>query len=584
MKINEKIEVARSIMEKHKVDAYIVTSSDYHQSEYIDDYFKGRQYLSGFTGSAGILVIFKDEAYLWTDGRYHLQAENQLAGTEIKLFKQGNISVPTYKEYIISKLKENSKIGIDAKIMLAADINEILSQKKYKIVDFDLLAEVWTERKKLPDGKIFVLEDKYSGKTYQEKIKEIRKVLNEKNVDYNIISSLDDIAWIFNFRGLDISRNPVALSFTVISNKKTLLYISKDKLNKESEKYFKDNKIEVKEYFEFFEDIKKLKGNILVDFNKISYAIYEAISKNNLVNSMNPSTYLKAHKNEIEIKNTKEAHIQDGVAIVKFMYWLKNNYKKGNITEYSAEEKINSLRSKIDGYLDLSFDSISAFGENAAMMHYKAPEKNSAPIKDGVYLLDSGGQYLTGTTDITRTFFLGKVEKIKRVHNTLVLKGMLALSRAKFLFGATGTNLDILARQFLWEAGIDYKCGTGHGVGHILNVHEGPHGIRVQYNPQRLESGMIVTNEPGVYIQGSHGIRIENELLVKEAYETEHGKFMEFETITYAPIDLDGIEKFLLTKTEKLQLNKYHAEVFKKLSPYLNKKEKEFLEEYTREI
>ena len=271
MKINEKIEVARRVMEKYKVDAYIVTSSDYHQSEYIDDYFKGRQYLSGFTGSAGILVIFKDEACLWTDGRYHLQAENQLAGTEIKLFKQGNISVPTYKEYIISKLKENSKIGIDAKIMLAADINEILSQKKYKVVDFDLLAEVWTERKKLPDGKIFVLEDRYSGKTYQEKIKEIRKVLVEKNVDYNIISSLDDIAWIFNFRGSDISRNPVALSFTVISNKKTLFYISKDKLNKESEKYFKDNKIEVKEYFEFFEDIKKLKGNILVDFNKIIF-------------------------------------------------------------------------------------------------------------------------------------------------------------------------------------------------------------------------------------------------------------------------------------------------------------------------
>ena len=311
MKINEKIEVARRVMEKHKVDAYIVTSSDYHQSEYIDDYFKGRQYLSGFTGSAGILVIFKDETCLWTDGRYHLQAENQLAGTEIKLFKQGNISVPTYKEYIISKLKENSKIGVDAKIMLAADINEILSQKKYKVVDFDLLTEVWTERKKLPDGKIFILEDRYSGKTYQEKIREIRKVLVEKNVDYNIISSLDDIAWIFNFRGSDISRNPVALSFTVISNKKTLLYISKDKLNKESEKYFKDNRIEVKEYFEFFEDIKKLKGNILVDFNKISYAIYEAISKNNLVNSMNPSTYLKAHKNEIEIKNTKEAHIQE---------------------------------------------------------------------------------------------------------------------------------------------------------------------------------------------------------------------------------------------------------------------------------
>ena len=584
MEINKRIEEARKVMKKYKVDAYIVTSSDYHQSEYIDDYFKGREYLSGFTGSAGVLVIFKDEACLWTDGRYHIQAEKQLKGSEVKLFKQGNLGVPTYKEYIISKLAENSKIGIDAKILLSSDINEILSKKKYKIVDFDLLAEIWDKRKKLPDGKIFILEDKYTGKTYKEKVKEIRVALKEKGADYNIISSLDDIAWIYNFRGDDVQHNPVALSFTVISEKKASLYIDKNKLNEEAKKYFKDNKVEVKEYFEFFEDIKKLKGNILVDFNKISYAIYEAITKNELINSMNPSTYLKAHKNEIEIANTKDIHIQDGVAIVKFMYWLKNNYKKENITEFSAEEKINSLREKIEGYIDLSFSTISAFGKNAAMMHYSAPEKNSTKIEDGVYLLDSGGTYLKGTTDITRTFFLGKVGKQEKTDNTLVLKGMLALSRAKFLFGATGTNLDVLARQFLWNVGIDYKCGTGHGVGHILNVHEGPHGIRFQYNPQRLEVGMIVTNEPGAYIEGSHGIRIENELLVKEACETEHGKFLEFETITYAPIDLDGIVKTLLTKEEKQQLNEYHSEVYKKLSPYLNKKEKEFLKEYTKSI
>ena len=584
MEINKRIEKARKVMEKYKVDAYIITSSDYHQSEYIDDYFKGREYLSGFTGSAGVLVIFKDEACLWTDGRYHIQAENQLKDSEIKLFKQGNLGVPTYKEYIVSKLVENSKIGIDAKILLSSDINEILSKKKYKIIDFDLLSEVWDKRKALPNEKIFILEDKYTGKAYNEKVKEIRKVLKEKGADYNIISSLDDIAWIYNFRGDDVQHNPVALSFTVISEKKASLYINKNKLNEEAKKYFKDNKVEIKEYFEFFEDIKKLKGSILVDFNKISYAIYEAISKNTVINSMNPSTYLKAHKNETEIANTKDIHIQDGVAMVKFMYWLKNNYKKENITEFSAEERINSLREKIEGYIDLSFSTISAFGKNAAMMHYSAPEKNSTKIEDGVYLLDSGGTYLKGTTDITRTFFLGKVSKQEKIDNTLVLKGMLALSRAKFLFGATGTNLDILARQFLWNVGIDYKCGTGHGVGHILNVHEGPHGIRFQYNPQRLEVGMIVTNEPGAYIEGSHGIRIENELLVKEFCETEHGKFLEFETITYAPIDLDGIVKTLLTKEEKQQLNEYHSEVYEKLSPYLNKKEKEFLKEYTKSI
>ena len=584
MEINKRIEKARKVMKKYKVEAYIITSSDYHQSEYIDDYFKGREYLSGFTGSAGILVIFKDEACLWTDGRYHIQAEKQLKGSEVKLFKQGNLGVPTYQEYIISKLAENSKIGIDAKILLSSDINEILSKKKYKIVDFDLLGEVWNGRKALPNGKIFILEDKYTGKSYKEKVKEIRVALKEKGADYNIISSLDDIAWIYNFRGDDVQHNPVALSFTIISEKNSILYIDKNKLDDKTQKYFKDNKVEIKEYFEFFEDIKKLKGNILVDFNKISYAIYEAISKNTLINSMNPSTYLKAHKNETEITNTKEIHIQDGVAIVKFMYWLKNNYKKENITEFSAEEKINSLREKIEGYIDLSFHTISAFGKNAAMMHYSAPEKNSAKIEDGVYLLDSGGTYLKGTTDITRTFFLGKVGKQEKIDNTLVLKGMLALSRAKFLFGATGTNLDILARQFLWNVGIDYKCGTGHGVGHILNVHEGPHGIRFQYNPQRLEVGMIVTNEPGAYIEGSHGIRIENELLVKEACETEHGKFLEFETITCAPIDLDGIVKSLLTKEEKEQLNNYHKEVYEKLKPYLTKAEQAFLKEYTKEI
>ena len=584
MKILNRIKKAQEILEKYKTDAYIVTSSDYHQSEYIDIYFKGREYLSGFTGSAGTLVIFKDEACLWTDGRYHIQAEKQLAGSGIKLFKQGNIGVPSYKEYILSKLKENSKLGIDAKIMTYSDVNEIVSQKKLKIVDFDLLAEVWEDRKSLPNGKIFILEDKYSGKSYNNKIQELRDIISSKNADYNIVTTLDDIAWIYNFRGEDIRNNPVALSFTIISKDKSVLYIDNSKLDNECKKYFKDNEIEIKDYFVFFEDIKKLKGNILVDFNKISYGIFEAISKNEITSSINPSTYLKSHKNEIEIKNTKEIHIEDGVAVVKFMYWLKNNYKKEKITEYSAEQKIDSLRKKIEGFIDLSFDSISAFGANAAMMHYKSNKENEVQIKDGVYLLDSGGTYLKGTTDITRTFFLGKVARQKRVDNTLVLKGMLALTRAKFLFGATGTNLDILARQFLWNVGVDYKCGTGHGVGHVLNVHEGPHGIRMQYNPQRLENGMIVTNEPGAYIQNSHGIRIENELLVRECCETEHGKFMEFETITYAPIDLDGIVKSLLTKEEKKQLNLYHKEVFEKLSPYLTKKEIEFLKEYTKEI
>lgn len=585
MKIDEKINECRKIMKEKKVAAYIVPTSDFHQSEYIADYFKGREFLTGFTGSAGTFIIFEDESCLWVDGRYHIQAENQIKGSEIKLFKQGNDGVPTFIDYLILKLDKNSKIAFDSRQLSCSVALEILAKSTLKVENFDILESIWKKRKNLPSNKIFLLEEKYSGKNTLEKISEIRKIMKEKNVKHNIISSLDDIAWIFNFRGNDINNNPIALSFAIISEKNVTLYINSSKLDKKSVKYFAENKIEVKNYFDIFEDIKKLNGSILVDYNKISYEILNSIDKKNeVVNSINPSTYLKAHKNEIEIENTKEIHIADGVAVTKFMYWLKNNFEKEIITEIIAEEKINSLRKEILGFMGLSFDTISAFGKNAAMMHYKANVNNKTRIKNGAYLLDSGGQYLKGTTDITRTFFLGKVPKIVKVHNTLVLKGMLALTKAKFLYGATGTNLDILARQFLWNENIDYKCGTGHGVGHFLNVHEGPHGIRFQYNSQRLEEGMIVTNEPGAYIEGSHGIRIENELLVKKAFENEHGKFLEFETLTFAPIDLDGIVRSMLTKEEKQQLNLYHTEVYKKLSKFLNKKERDFLKEYTMAI
>lgn len=585
MEVNYRIEECRKLMKEKNISAYIVNTADYHQSEYISDFFKGREFLTNFTGSAGNLVIFEDEACLWVDGRYHIQAEEETKGTEIKLFKLGNDGVPSYIDYMISKLKENSIIGFDEKLLLTSDILNILSKKKFKIIDFDALETIWKKRAKLPNGKIFILESKYSGKNYSEKIIELRKELKNLKADYNIISSLDDIAWLFNMRGNDIANNPVALSFSLISQNQVYLYIDKAKINKTGLKYFEENSINIKNYFEIFEDVKNLKGNILIDFSKTSYKIYNSINpKNKIINALNPTTYLKAHKNEVEILNTKEIHIQDAVAVTKFMYWLKNSYKTEIITEISAAQKIDTLRKDIIGYLDTSFNTISAFGKNAAMAHYKASETSNTRIKDGVFLLDSGGQYLKGTTDITRTFFLGKVPKEKKIHNTLVLKGMLALSRAKFLSGATGTNLDILARQFLWNENLDYKHGTGHGVGHILNVHEGPHSIRMQYNSQKLEEGMIVTNEPGIYIQGSHGIRIENELLIKKSFENEHGKFLEFETLTYVPIDLDGIVKSMLTLQEKSQLNQYHKETFEKLSPFLNKKEKLFLKEYTKII
>lgn len=585
MEVNEKIKNCRKLMEEKNIDAYIVNTADYHQSEYISEFFKTREFLSGFTGSEGTFVIFKDESCLWVDGRYYIQAEKEIKGTEIKLFKLGQKNVPTYSEYLILKLKENSTLGFDEKLMLASDVLDLLSRKKFKIVNFDPIEKLWKKRPKFPNGKIFILEDKYSGKSYNLKIEELRKKMLESDADFNIISSLDDIAWLYNIRGNDIKNTPVSLAFSIISKDKSYLYINKTKINKPYLKYFEENFIEIRDYYQVFDDIKKLKGNILIDLNASSYEVYNSINKKNkIINSLNPSTYLKAHKNEVEIQNTREIHIQDGIAVTKFMYWLKTSYKTEEITELSAAEKIDSLRKEIVGYLDTSFDTISAFGKNAAMAHYTADEKSNVRIKDGVFLVDSGGQYLKGTTDITRTFFLGKVNKDKKIHNTLVLKGMLALSRAKFLSGVTGTNLDILARQFLWSNALDYKHGTGHGVGHILNVHEGPHGIRMQYKAQKLEEGMVVTNEPAIYIEGSHGIRIENELLVKSDIENEYGQFLEFETLTYVPIDLDGIVKPMLTLQEKIQLNEYHKQVFEKLSPYLNRKEKAFLKEYTRII
>ncbi len=585
MKINERIEELRKKMDEENIDVYLVITSDFHESEYLCNFFKTREYISGFTGSAGTVLIFKDESCLWADGRYHVQAEKQIQGTEIKLFKEGLKNVPSYKEYISKKFTENFILGCDTRLVSCNKIKELLSLDNIIIKDTDLISKIWKDRPSLPKEKIFVLEQKYFGVDCKEKITKIRDYLKQSNAEYNIVTNLDDIAWIYNFRGRDIKNNPVALSFTIISNKETYLYIDKEKIDERYMNYFLENEIKIKDYFEFFDDIKKIKNaSIIIDENKTSYYIYSHLKDGNkIINKINPSTYIKAHKNDIEIKNTVEAHIEDGIALTKFMYWIKNNYDK-NISEYEAGIKIDNLRKEIEDFIEPSFDTISAYNENAAMMHYRASEHGSAIIGEGVLLLDSGGQYLRGTTDTTRTFFLGNVDNEIKIHNTLVLKGMLALSRAKFLYGATGTNLDILARQYLWQNLIDYKCGTGHGVGHILNVHEGPHGIRFQINTQRLEENMVVTNEPGVYITNSHGIRIENELLVKVFDENIHGKFMCFETLTYVPIDIDGIVVSMLNDEEKHQLNEYHKNVYEKLSPHLNGEEKEFLKKYTKNI
>ncbi len=578
-------------MREKGIDVYIVPSADFHQSEYVGEYFKCREWISGFTGSAGTVVVTHEMAGLWTDGRYFIQAAKQLEGTGIQLFKMGEPGVPSFIEFIVENIKKGQCVGFDGKVMSVSQVNDLKSkfQEDIKInSDYDLIDMLWTDRPDMASSKAFVLDIKYCGEDIQSKLSRIREALEKENCDINIISSLDDIAWIFNLRGNDVKNNPVNLAYAIITADKAILYIDDRKLDNSVEEYLYENHVDVREYLEIYEDAELISSSevVMMDFNKTNFTIYNRIKDVvKIINRPNPSNLMKACKNEVELENLRKCHLRDGVAVTKFMHWLKNQVSQEKITEMSASEILEGFRKDQDLYIEPSFDTISAYGANAAMMHYKATKDSDATLKPyGLLLVDSGGQYYDGTTDITRTFVLGECSYEIKKHFTLVLKGMIKLSKAKFLYGATGTNLDILARQSLWEQGIDYKCGTGHGVGFLLNVHEGPQGIRFQYNSQRLEEGMNVTNEPGVYIEGSHGIRLENELIVQKDLKTEFGQFMKFETMTYVPLDLDGIIPELLSEDEKEFLNNYHRMVREKLSPYFDESEIDWLKEYTREI
>lgn len=592
MKITEKIAKLKELMKERGIDYYIIPSADYHQSEYVGDYFKDREWISGFTGSAGTVVVTQNEVGLWTDGRYFIQAEKQLQGSGITLFKMGEEGVPTFIQYIVNNIQSGETLGFDGKVLATNTVLDFEAKLKDKKVnfnfEFDLVGEIWKDRPSLPASQVFVLEEKFTGESVEKKLTRVRNILEEENCDVNIITSLDDIAWIFNIRGNDVKNNPVNLAYAAITVDKAVLYIGEEKLNSEVEKYLYKNGVEVRDYFEIYEDMERVSNSniIMMDLNKVNYTIFKKLNPEiKVINRSNPSTIMKACKNKVELENLRNSHVKDGVAVTKFMYWLKNSIGKEEITEMSATQKLESFRKEQELYIEPSFDTIAAYESNAAMMHYKStPETDRRLEAKNLFLVDSGGQYFDGTTDITRTFVLGECSEELKKHFTLVLKGMINLSKVKFLYGVTGTNLDVLARQALWNIGIDYKCGTGHGVGFLLNVHEGPQGIRVQYNPQVLEEGMNVTNEPGVYIAGSHGIRLENELIVQKAEKTEFGQFMEFETMTYAPLDLDGVIKELLSKEEIEYLNNYHQMVYEKVSPYLTLEEKEWLKEYTRAI
>ncbi|EOU2126532.1 aminopeptidase P family protein [Clostridium perfringens] len=591
MKVTERLEKLRKIMKDKGIDYYIIPSEDAHQSEYVCEHYRGRAYMSGFTGSAGTLLVGLENAILWTDGRYFIQALEELKGSGIEMFKMRIPGWPSLLEWLKENAKAGETIAFDGKVFSVGeykDFKKLEEENNLNIkIDEDILDEVWKERPSLPKEKAFLHEVKYCGKSAREKLREVREEMKKLGANNYIIASLDDIAWLYNIRGNDVKCNPVVLSYALVKENEAYLYVDKSKFTSKMEEELLNEGVTLKSYEEIGNAIGNLEGKILIDPNKISAYLYECIKdKNNIVELGNITTKFKAIKNEVELDNLRKCQVRDGVAMVKFMKWLKDNIGKIEISEISASDKLEELRSLDKLFKGISFETIAGHKEHGAMMHYSATKESDYTLEPrGFLLIDSGGQYLDGTTDITRTFVLGELTEEERKDYTLVLKGHIGLMRAKFLKGTTGSALDIKAREPLWNEGIDYKCGTGHGVGFFLNVHEGPQSISPVPNKVALEPGMIITNEPGVYREGKHGIRTENTMVVvKDTYSEEFGEFYKFDTISLCPIDLEGLDISLLNEEEKAWLNNYHKKVYDLLAPYLDEEEKEFLKNETREI
>ena len=595
--IQERLKALREEMKKRSIDIYVVPTSDFHESEYVGEHFKARKFITGFTGSAGTAVITMTEAGLWTDGRYFVQAENQLKGSTVALFRMGEEGVPKVDEFIGEKLPEGGCLGFDGRVVNGAwgrKLEKIASEKQAALhVNEDLIDLIWSDRPALSREPLFLLEEKYTGKSTGEKMADLRKAMKEEGANVHILTSLYDIAWLLNIRGGDIASVPVVLSYFVLTEEESIWFLQEEIVTPEIRSYLEENKITTKPYNAIYDYVPRLSADsvVLMDRGAVNYRISSSLDKNiKVVDKPNPTELMKAIKNKTEVDNTRMAHVKDGVAFTKFMYWLKTNIGKIPMTEISASDYLEARRREQEHFIELSFETICAYGANAAMMHYAATPETDTELKpEGFLLVDSGGHYLEGTTDITRTMALGPVTDEMRLHFTTVCRSNLNLANAKFLYGCTGLNLDILSRGPLWEMGIDYKCGTGHGVGYVLNVHEGPNGFRWKVVPERhdngtLEEGMITTDEPGVYLEGKYGIRTENELVCHKAEKNEYGQFMCFENITYAPIDLDAIDPELMSGREKKLLNDYHKTVYETLSPYLTAEENEWLKRYTRAI
>lgn len=590
--INQRLESLREVMRREHLSAFIFPSTDAHQSEYVADHWQGRAWISGFNGSAGTAVVTMKSAALWTDSRYFLAAEEQLKGTEFQLVKLKIEGTPTISEWLAQELQgENAEVGLDGMVNsyhetvgLIADLRK--SGGITVRTNFDPLELIWTDRPAIPANPVEIQPMEFAGESVTSKISRIRTALRQRHADGMLVSALDDIAWTLNLRGTDVHCVPVFVSYLLISSQQVSLYVDPAKINDEVKAYLAENGISLYPYNKVAEGLKQYSEyNILLDGDETSYFLWKTVKCQEIIAGNSPVPAMKAQKNDREIAGFRQAMLRDGVAMVKFLRWLKPAVEAGGQTEISIDRKLTALRAEQPLFRDISFDTIAGYQAHGAIVHYEAtPETDVALKPEGLILIDSGAQYQDGTTDITRTIALGSVtEEMKHVY-TLVLKGHIQLELAKFPDGASGTQLDALARECMWRKGYNYLHGTGHGVGSYLSVHEGPHQIRMEWKPTPLRAGMTVTDEPGLYLSGKFGVRIENTLLIKDYQTTEFGKFLQMESLTLCPIDLSPVD-FSMLQTEEIEwLNDYHRDVFEKLSPYLEGDDLEWLREATRPV
>lgn len=590
--INQRLESLREVMRREHLSAFIFPSTDAHQSEYVADHWQGRTWISGFNGSAGTAVVTMKSAALWTDSRYFLAAEEQLKGTEFQLMKLKIEGTPTISDWLAQELQgENAEVGLDGMVNsyhetmgLIADLRKLGGITVR--TNFDPLGLIWTDRPAIPANPVEIQPMEFAGESVASKISRIRTALRQRHADGMLISALDDIAWTLNLRGTDVHCVPVFVSYLLISSQQVSLYVDSAKINDEVKAYLTENGISLYPYNKVAEGLERYSEyNILLDGDETSYFLWKTVKCQEIIAGKSPVPAMKAQKNDREIAGFRQAMLRDGVAMVKFLRWLKPAVEAGGQTEISIDRKLTSLRAEQHLFRDISFDTIAGYQAHGAIVHYEAtPETDVALKSEGLILIDSGAQYQDGTTDITRTIALGPVtDEMKHVY-TLVLKGHIQLELAKFPDGASGTQLDALVRECMWREGYNYLHGTGHGVGSYLSVHEGPHQIRMEWKPTPLRAGMTVTDEPGLYLSGKFGVRIENTLLIKDYQTTEFGKFLQMESLTLCPIDLTPVDFSMLQPEEIEWLDIYHRDVFEKLSPYLEGEDLEWLREATRPV